>query len=83
MKNIINILKLAICNYTTTYIEKVNKLRSPMGFIKPTDHRHTDQRPFTHRQIDHRPNNKIIPKRLDDREIFILQNTKAAGKMKN
>ena len=61
MKNIINILKLAICIYTTTYIEKVNKLRSPMGFIKPTE-----QRPLARRPIDHRPNNKIIPKRLDD-----------------
>ena len=60
-----------------------------MGFIKSTDHRPlthrpTDHRPTdppTHRPNNHRPNNKIIFKRLDDREIFILQNKNAAGKI--
>ena len=48
---------------------------------RPTDHRPTD--PSSHRPNNHRPNNKIIFKRLDDWEIFILQNTNAAGKIKN
>ena len=51
------------------------------GFIKSTDHRPTD--PPTYRPNNRRPNNKIIFKRLDHCEIFILQNTNAAGKMKN
>ena len=47
---------------------------------QPTNHRPTD--PPTHRPNSHQPNNKIIFKRLDDWEIFILLNTNAAGKKK-
>ena len=58
------------------------------GFIKstnerPTDHRPTDYRPLIHRPNDpptqqpnnERPSDKILFKKLDNREIFILQNT--------
>ena len=66
------------------------------GFIKSTDYRPTDHRPLTlrptghrptdppiHRPNNHQPNNKIIFKRLYNWEIFILQSTNAAGKIKN
>ena len=62
--------------------------------IKTTDQRPTDHWQLSHQPTDptdppthwpnnHRPNNRIIFKRLDDWEIFILQNTNAAGKIKN
>ena len=57
------------------------------GFIKSSEHRQpttdhllTDLPKTTHRLNNNRPNNKIIFKRLDEREIFILQNINAAGK---
>ena len=66
-----------------------------MGFIKSTDHRSTDHRPFsTHRPTDpptHRPTdqiitdttNKVLFKRLDNRMTSTLQNTNTAGEIKN
>ena len=57
------------------------------GFIKSTDYRRTNHTPTTylptHRLNDHRPTDKIIFKRLGNRKIFILQNTKTAAKTKN
>ena len=59
------------------------------GFIKTTDHRPTNQ-PTRHHAPTDPPtidsmitDPMIIFKRLDNREIIILQNTNTAEKMKN
>ena len=62
---------------------KRNKNLKKWGFIKYTNRRPTDHWLADHQPPTHRPYYKIIFKRLDDWEIFDLQNTHAAWKMKN
>ena len=58
-------------------------LNQPTSDPPTTDHRPTDYRPLIHRPNDpptqqpnnERPSDKILFKKLDNREIFILQNT--------
>ena len=58
-------------------------LNQPTSDPPTTDHRSTDYRPLIHRPNDpptqqpnnERPSDKILFKKLDNREIFILQNT--------
>ena len=60
------------------------------GFIKTTDHRPTNHQPTRHHLLTDPPtidsmitDPMIIFKRLDSREVTILQNENTAGKMKN